>query len=207
VFDVVIEEIELYKLRPESLAIYLPGDDCGKCGARSCSQFARDICEGRVRATACPSMKKILAETIDAIVEMKMSLPESDPMLLKTGSGLIELNSPDRNAPVFVTADSIVTVDVLKRIFSRTKVAAFMVPVDTQGYTLDNAVTERTFSPMGVMKALMDSGVGSKVGTRTLIIPGLASGMEKNIERAARWTVEVGPVSGFELPIFLAAKR
>jgi len=82
-----------------------------------------------------------------------------------------------------------------------------MVPVDTQGYTLDNAVTERTFSPMGVMKALMDSGVASKAQTRMLIIPGLASGMEKNIERAARWTVEVGPVSGFELPIFLAAKK
>jgi CO dehydrogenase/acetyl-CoA synthase gamma subunit (corrinoid Fe-S protein) len=203
----VIEEIDLYQLRAESLVIYLPGDDCGKCGARSCSQLAKDICEGKGKATACPSMKKILAETIDAIAEMRMSLPESDPMLLKTGSGLIELNSPDQNAPVFVTADSIVTVDVLKRIFSRTRVAAFMVPVDTQGYTLDNSVTERTFSPMGVMKALMDSGVASKAQTRKLIIPGLAAGMEKNIERAARWTVEVGPVSGFELPIYLAAKE
>jgi CO dehydrogenase/acetyl-CoA synthase gamma subunit (corrinoid Fe-S protein) len=202
-----IEEIDLYQLRAESLTSYLPCDDCGKCGARSCAQLAKDIIAGKGKATACPSISKILAETIDAIAEVRMSLPESDPMLLKTGSCLIELNSPDQDAPVFVTADSIVTVDVLKRIFSRTKVAAFMVPVDTQGYTLDNAVTERTFSPMGVMKALMDSGVASKAQTRMLIIPGLASGMEKNIERAARWTVEVGPVSGFELPIFLAAKK
>jgi len=203
----VIEEIYLYPLKAECLAMYLPGDDCGKCGVRSCSQLAKDICEGKGKAASCPSIKKILGETIDAIAEIKMSLPESDPMLLKTGSGLVELNSPDQNAPVFVTADSIVTVDVLKRIFSQTRVAAFMVPVDTQGYTLDNAVTERTFSPMGVMKALMDSGVASKAQTRKLIIPGLAAGMEKNVERAARWSVEVGPVSGFELPIFLAAKE
>ena len=136
-----------------------------------------------------------------------MSLPESDPMLLKTGSGLIELDSAEQNAPVFVTADSIVTVDVLKRTFSEPGWPLSWSRWTPKAILLDNSVTERTFSPMGVMKALMDSGVASKAQTRRLIIPGLAAGMEKNIERAARWTVEVGPVSGFELPIFLAAKE
>ena len=55
----VIEEIDLYQLRAECLAMYLPGDDCGKCGARSCSQLAKDICEGKAKATACPSIKEI----------------------------------------------------------------------------------------------------------------------------------------------------
>jgi CO dehydrogenase/acetyl-CoA synthase gamma subunit (corrinoid Fe-S protein) len=203
----VVEEIDLYQLRPENISPYLPGDDCGKCGTRTCSQLAKGILEGKAKAASCPSISKFLAETIDAVADIKLNLPESDPMLLKTGAGLIELNSPGPDAPVFVTADSIVTVDVLKRIFSRTKVSAFMAPVETQGYTLDNAVTERTFTPMVVMKALMDSGVSSKTQTRKIIIPGLASGMEKNIERATRWSVEVGPVSGFELPIFIASRR
>ncbi len=159
-----IEEIDLYRLKAENLAFYLPGDDCGKCGVRTCALLAKDILEGRGKASSCPSIKPFLAETIDSVAEIKLNLAESDPMQLKTGAGLVELNSPDASAPVFVTADSIISVDVLKRIFSKTKVAAFMVPVDTQGYTLDNAVTERTFSPMGVMKALMDSGVASKAG-------------------------------------------
>jgi acetyl-CoA decarbonylase/synthase complex subunit gamma len=74
------------------------------------------------------------------------------------------------------------------------------------GYTLDNAVETRNLTPMNVMKAIMDSGITGKASSRVLIIPGLAKSLDKNIERTTRYQVEVGPISGFELPIYLASK-
>ncbi len=49
-----IEEIDLYRLKAENLAFYLPGDDCGKCGVRTCALLAKDILEGRGKAIELP---------------------------------------------------------------------------------------------------------------------------------------------------------
>ncbi|MCG7841460.1 MAG: hypothetical protein MIO87_06035, partial [Methanomassiliicoccales archaeon] len=54
----------------------------------------------------------------------------------------------------------------------------------------------------GVMKALNGSMIGGMVSHRSLFIPGLAADYKSMVERISRWMVSVGPVSGFELPMF-----
>ena len=53
------------------------------------------------------------------------------------------------------------------------------------------------------MKALTDSGIASTNSSRRAIITGLAKDLKGNIERITRWSLEVGPVSGYELPMYL----
>jgi CO dehydrogenase/acetyl-CoA synthase gamma subunit (corrinoid Fe-S protein) len=201
-----IEEIHLYQLQAMDLECYLPAKDCGKCQGKKCGTQAEMILAGTAKAAECPYMSKLLVDTIDSIASLKISLSESDPMLTKSGERLVEFNSPDGESPILITADSSITVPILKRIFTVTKVKAYLVPVETGGYTLDNAVAENTFTPMAVMRALMESGVSSKSSNREIVIPGLARSLDKNIERTTKYRVEAGPKSGFELPIWLASR-
>jgi CO dehydrogenase/acetyl-CoA synthase gamma subunit (corrinoid Fe-S protein) len=81
------------------------------------------------------------------------------------------------------------------------------VPTETLGYTVDNAVNENTFTAMSVLKGIGDSRIASKVDERRLILPGLAETAKSSIERITKWPAEIGPVSGFELPIYLASRK
>ncbi len=164
------------------------------------------LLEKRVKASDCKIDKK-LAEVIDAVLTIDLHLPESDPMMQKVPEKLIEHNSPDLTSPVIISGNSVLTHQVLKLIFDTTKVKTYIVPVDTIGYTVDNAVVTNNFTSAGVMRALQESGISLKVSSRKMIIPGLAKDTKGGIERITRWSVEIGPVSGFELPLFIIAGR
>ena len=128
-------------------------------------------------------------------------------MMQKVTEKLIEYNSPDGDSPVIITGNSIITHQILKLIFDTTGTKAFIIPVDTIGYTLDNSIGSNAFTAMGVMRALTESGVLSKSSKRAMVIPGLASDQKNSVERITRWSVRVGPVSGFELPLYLLAEH
>ncbi|HPT74393.1 MAG TPA: hypothetical protein PKX52_05780, partial [Methanomassiliicoccaceae archaeon] len=114
-----------------------------------------------------------------------------------------EFNSPDESSPVLLTGNSVVTHRILRTIFDATRVPAFLVVVDTNGLTADNAVAAGAFTPMAMMRAMEESGITSRSMSRRIIIPGLARDLKGSIERVTRWKVDVGPVSGFELPLYL----
>jgi CO dehydrogenase/acetyl-CoA synthase gamma subunit (corrinoid Fe-S protein) len=196
-----IEEIDLYKLKAEDLVRYLPGQDKGW------AEFAQKLIDKKAKAADCPKIDKKMAEAIDAVISIDIRLPESDPMQQKVPEKLFEYNSPDESSPVLITSNSIITHQILKLIFDRSKAKAFVIPVDTIGYTMDNSVVGGAFTPMAVMKAFNDSGISSKSSARKALISGLAGEQKSGIERITRWSLEVGPVSGFEIPMYLLARQ
>jgi acetyl-CoA decarbonylase/synthase complex subunit gamma len=201
-----IEEIDLYKMKAEDIAKYLPDGDASACGAKTWDEFARMLVDKKAKASDCAKIDKKMAAAIDAALSIDIRLPESDPMQEKVAEKLIEFNSPDESSPILLTSNSKLTHSILKMIFDAAKVKAFVIPVDTNGYTLDNSVATGSLTPMAVMKALTDSGIASKNSSRRAIIPGLAKDLKGNIERITRWGLEVGPVSGFELPMYLLSR-
>jgi len=202
-----IEEIDLYKLGAEDVLRYLPQGERAACKARSWSEFAQMLIDGVARAVECEAIPLRMAAALDAVLSLDVRLPESDPMQQKVTEGLVELNSPDEKDPVLLTGNSVVTHRILRLIFDAARVPAFLVVVDTNGLTADNAVAAGAFTPMAVMKAITDSGIAARSSSRRIIIPGLAHASKSAIERITRWTVEVGPVSGFELPMYLLTER
>jgi len=165
------------------------------------------LVDGTSRAGECNVIKPRLAAAIDAVLAIDVRLPESDPMQQKVPEKLVEINSPDETSPVLLTGNSIITHRILKLIFDAARVPVFIIPVDTNGLTADNAAATNAFTPMAVMKALTDSGISARTSTRKMIIPGVAGDAKSSIERITRWSVEIGPVSGFELPLFLIARE
>lgn len=202
-----IEEIDLYKMRAEDLMNYMPDGDPASCGVKSWEEFAQKLVDRKVKASDCKKIKKEMAAAMDAVLAIDIRLPESDPMQEKVPQKLFEYNSPVEDSPIILTSNSIVTHRILKLIFDATKIPAYVIPVDTNGYTLDNAVVAGQFSPMNVMRAINDSGIAAKNPSRRAVISGLAKDSKGNIERMSRWNLEIGPISGFELPLYLISIR
>jgi CO dehydrogenase/acetyl-CoA synthase gamma subunit (corrinoid Fe-S protein) len=200
---VTVEKVDLYKLGPDDIVKYLPGKDCEACGFCNCYEFAVVIGKKEVEITDCPHLAVRMTNVLEGVLSIDLEMDEGDSMMETVNQPIIELNSPDRDSPVLVTGNSEITIFVMKRIFSRTDVSAFLLPSDTKGFTIDHAAGLRLFTPQSVMRAIMVSGIASKVDHRTLMIPGLCDGTEKSIQNMTRWSVKVGPNSGFELPSFI----
>jgi CO dehydrogenase/acetyl-CoA synthase gamma subunit (corrinoid Fe-S protein) len=196
-----VEEIDLYKLKAEDLVKYLPGQDKGW------TDFAQKLIDKKAKAVDCPKIEKKMAEAIDAVLSIDIRLPESDPMQQKVPEKLFAYNSPEESSPVLISGNSIITHQILKLIFDRSKAKAFVIPVDTIGYTMDNSVVGGAFTPMAVMKAINDSGIAGKSSARKALISGLAGEQKSGIERITRWSLEIGPVSGFEIPMYLLSRQ
>jgi acetyl-CoA decarbonylase/synthase complex subunit gamma len=201
-----VEEIDLHQLTAEDLVKYLPPEGCKEKGFASVRALSEAMIGKKVKALDCRAIPPALADAIDGVISLDLRLPESDPMMNKVEEKVIEVNSPDSSSPVLITGNSVITKQVLTTIFSKTKVKAYVIPTETLGYTVDNAVNENTFTAMNVLKGISDSRIASMVNERNLIIPGVAETAKSSIERITKWHVEIGPVSGFELPIFLASR-
>ena len=200
-----IEEIDLYKLTADVIECYLPTDKSPPEGFKKWGDYAQVLIDDKVKASDCAKIDKRLAFAIDSVLSIKIRLPESDPMQQKVPEALYEYNSPDESSLVLITSNSIITHQILKLVLETAKIKAFVVPVDTNGYTLDNSVVAGALTPMAVMKALTDSGIGSRTTGKRAMLPGLAKDLKNGIERVTRWSLEIGPVSVFELPLYLAA--
>jgi len=200
-----IEEIDIYPLTSQDVVRYLPGKDCGECGKKDCLELASHLASGHRGASKCPYLGEGWAEILDVVCSLSIRLETSDPMMRKVPEPLIEVNGPGADSPAILTSSSVITIDILNRILEASMIPAYIVPMDTKGYTLDNAVHEGAITQMAVMKAMSGSGLAGRISHRNLIIPGMASEFKSLIERISRLNVIVGPISGFELPFFIKA--
>jgi acetyl-CoA decarbonylase/synthase complex subunit gamma len=199
-----IEEIDLYWMKADDLAKYLPEGGCS--GAKDAAELAQMLIGKKLKAAACDKIDKKMAAAIDGVLSVDIRLPESDPMQQKVPEKLFEYNSPDAESPIIMTGNSIITHQILGLILNAAKVKAFVIPIDTMGFTYDNAVAGGNITPMQVMKALTESGISTRTMSKRMIIGGLGEGLKSSIERITRWSIDVGPVSGYELPLYLLSK-
>ncbi len=203
----VVEAVNFYGMSPDDIVKYLPGKDCGSCGYKTCREFAVALSDGKMTVKDCPEMALRMSESLAGALSIKLEVHDADASMNTVTEKLIEVNSPGPDSPVLITGNSGVTIYVLNLIFSKTpEVSAYIVPTETKGFTIDHAAGLKLVTPMTVMRGLTNSAVGAKVNHRTLLIPGLCAGVEKQLETMTRWKVETGPISGFELPAFLIKK-
>lgn len=203
-----VEKVDFYGMSPEDIVKYLPGKDCGSCGFETCHEMAVALSEGKAKAKDCPEMAMRMVEGLEGALSIKLEVHEADATMSTVADALIELNSPGPDSPVLITGNCGVTIYVLKLIFERAPgVSAFLVPTDTKGFTVDHASAMKLITPMTIMRGLTNSAVAGRVNHRNLLLPGLCTGIEMQVEQMTRWRVERGPISGFELPAFLIGRE
>jgi len=197
------EYAELYPLEVEDLLNYLPDVDYSECGAANDVEFAELVIEGKALPSKCPILDEKIATAMEKVVKLELPLIPFDTMMESVTPGLTKIGNPTPDSEVLVTGNFRETVSILKLILEATLTDAFLLITDTKGYSIDNAVVEKTFRPYEIFKAFTESGIGAEVNHSRLIIPGLAHSLAAEIKKLTTRDVLVGPVSGLELPLYL----
>jgi len=197
------EFADIYPLTEENLLEYLPDVDCRDCGFSSCPAFAEALVTKKARAKQCTELDPVAARLLDALLELDLPPLPYNVMMESLAPGVIDIGSPNESSPVMVTCNFQETVRLLEKILKICGVSGYLVMSDTKGYSVDNAIEEKRFTPFEILKAINESEIGSSVNHRNLIIPGLARHIASQIKQTTGWEILVGPVSGLELPLFL----
>ena len=197
------EYAELYPLEVEDLLNYLPDVDYSECGAANDVEFAELVIEGKALPSKCPILDEKIATAMEKVVKLELPLIPFDTMMESVTPGLIKIGNPTPDSEVLVTGNFRETVSILKLILEATLTDAFLLITDTKGYSIDNAVVEKTFRSFEIFKALTESGIAAEINHFRLIIPGLAHSLATEIKKLTTWDVVVGPISGLELPLYL----
>jgi len=197
------EMAEIYAPEGEDLLSYLPDIDCGKCGYKTCLEFGEAVLVQHANPHRCPDLGPKTAATIAAVAALKKDPILYNVMMEQVDIQLIEIHKPPPTAPLLVTCNFQETVRILTEILETTGTQAFLLPIYTHGYSVDNAVHEKMFKAIEVLKALDRSEAASLVDRPVLIIPGLAASEKKTIQQFTGWEVIVGPESGFMVPLFV----
>jgi CO dehydrogenase/acetyl-CoA synthase gamma subunit (corrinoid Fe-S protein) len=202
-----MEVADLYRLTEESLLPYLSDTDCEDCGHPSCVAFAEELLQGNAEARRCSQMNPRMAEIVDALLKFPVPTLPFNVMMETFPPGLVKFGSPEPSSPVLVTCNFQGTVRLLEQIAGVAEMSAYLVMSDTKGYSVDNAVVEKRFTPFEIARAINETEIGSMVSHRSLVIPGLAKHLASQIRMITGWEIVVGPVSGFEVPLFLLSEK
>ncbi|MBT3367553.1 MAG: hypothetical protein HN416_10380 [Nitrospina sp.] len=193
----------IYAPEAEELSEFLPDVDCGNCGFATCIAFAEGILDGEAKAENCSELKNEFVDALAAIVDLDKDPIPYNLMMEQVPCEVIEINEPDEHSPLLITCNFQETIRIMKEIFDCTSVSAFLLPTDTHGYSVDNAIYEKMFKPMEIWKAIKENQMESRLDKTTMVIPGLAERERNAIRQLTRWEVSVGPISGFLAPLFV----
>ncbi len=196
------EFADLYYPTADDFMEYLPGLDCGNCGFSTCFDYATSL-SNKTSQTICTECEEKIANLLLAISNFHVEPLPFNVMMEQAKCQVIPIGLPDRNSPLIVTCNFVETVRILTDLLIATKAKVYLLPTFTHGYSVDNAVHEKMFKALEVWKAMQENNVENLLGHNTLIIPGLAEKERNNIKQLTKWNVEVGPVSGFLLPVYL----
>ncbi len=197
------EMAEVYPPTEEDLAEFLPDLNCGDCGFPSCMEFGAAVLENRTSPQKCSELSPEFGNLLASIVKLEKIPIPYNIMMEQEPCELIAVNNPDKSAPLLITSNFRETVRIMKEILEKTGTKAFLLPTQTHGYSVDNAVHERMFKAIEIWKAMQENRVAEKVERSVLVIPGLAESEKNSIRQLTRFDVLVGPVSGFLTPLFI----
>lgn len=123
-----------------------------------------------------------------------------------TAPELIYMNEPDSASMVLVSGNNEHTIEVMATIWAQGMTPAYFLIVDCLGSTVDMSVIYGEFTPERLVRAIKETGLEDKVNHRKMIIPGYASKLVRDFEQATSWEIEVGPLCGAELPLYLGER-
>ena len=196
---------EFRPLEEEDLLNYLPDVDYSECGAASDVEFAELVIEGKALPSKCPILDEKIAAAMEKVFKLELpSIPDTAPGTPVT-PGFIKIGNPTPDSMVLINGNCQETISVIKLILEATLTDAFLLAIDTQGYSIDNALVAETFRPTEVFKSLTESGIAAEISHRKVIIPGLCERLAADIKKLTSWDWEVilAPVSALELPLYL----
>lgn len=195
---------DLYLQRIDFLR-YLPGSDCGECGASSCAGLIRGLKDGTLSPSDCPSLPDHRVAAFRLALRAREILPVVPAFELPRPGypGLVEINNPLDDSPVLVSGNSQFTQEVVTTILGFTVSPFRILFVDCRGDTVDMAMIYQSLTVDRIYRALAGRESPGSGKLMELILPGFARELERPLIEQTGWSVQVGPICVAELPLFL----
>ncbi len=185
---------------------YLNESECCECGFSSCNDFFVALKDGKVDIQLCKFIDGNRLNALEAIKKIETIWPEV-PLITfprPAYTGLIELNNPDEKSIILITGNNEFTEQVVLTVLGTTSCPFYVLFVDTDGNTIDMSMIYNTFNAERVLDALRKTGLLNISTGKNIVIPGLAHGIESEINKLTGFNIKTGPVCVAELPLFLA---
>ncbi|GAB4344230.1 MAG: hypothetical protein Kow0099_23460 [Candidatus Abyssubacteria bacterium] len=117
--------------------------------------------------------------------------------------GLYRFGNPGRRAPVFVSANYLLTFFLVRRHLRA--LDCYLLVIDTRGINVWCAASEGTFSAEEVRIGLRAARAEDIVETRTLILPKLSSSgvRYRDVKALTGWQAVFGPVYARDIPEYI----
>jgi acetyl-CoA decarbonylase/synthase complex subunit gamma len=124
---------------------------------------------------------------------------------MQVEEGIYEIGTPDKNSPVLVTTNFSLTYFIVTGEIEASKISAWLCVMDVEGLSVLTAWAAGKFIPEKIASFIGKSGIGEKVGHRTLTIPGYVAQISGELEEelSSEWKVQVGSREAGDIPGFL----
>jgi hypothetical protein len=118
--------------------------------------------------------------------------------------GLYRLGNPDKDSPVFASANYTLSFDALRSALAGRD--AWILVLDTKGINVWCAAGKGTFGTGELIRRIAVTGLSDVVSHRRIILPQLgAPGVSAHdVARYSGFSIEYGPVRAADLPAYLA---
>jgi acetyl-CoA decarbonylase/synthase complex subunit gamma len=139
-----------------------------------------------------------------ALMTVRQNIYTDPQKPIQIQEGLYQIGTPDETSPVLVTTNFSLTYFTVEGDVEASKVASWVVVVDTEGTSVLTAWAAEKFTAEIIAKKVREFDVASKVKHRKLILPGHVAVLSGKLEDelSQEWKVLVGPRESSGIPSF-----
>jgi acetyl-CoA decarbonylase/synthase complex subunit gamma len=149
-------------------------------------------------------LSDLKGQTLFPLLVNRLNIYTDPQRPMATKEGIYEIGSPNENSPVLITTNFSLTYFIVMGEIESSRVPSYLLIVDTEGLSVMTAWAAGKFAADGIGIFVKKCGIGDKVKSRKLIIPGLAAGMSGELEEELPgWNIVIGPREAAHIPAFL----
>jgi acetyl-CoA decarbonylase/synthase complex subunit gamma len=137
------------------------------------------------------------------ILTLRQNIYTDPQRPIQVEPGIYPVGKVTSSSPVLVTTNFSLTYFTVRGDVESAKTPAYLLIAECEGMSVLTAWAAGRFTAESIAKTLGESGIASRVGHRTLILPGMVARLSGKIEELAGWRVLVGPQESSALPAYL----
>ena len=141
---------------------------------------------------------------LSTLFTLRQSIYTNPQKPLQVEAKVYEFNEPDKNAPILLTTNFALTYFAVAGELEQLPFGSYLVVTPSDGMSVLTAWSADKFTAEIVAKTVKNYDLLNKVDTRKIIIPGLLSHMQEELQEVLpEWEIIVGTIEACQIPEFL----
>ena len=141
---------------------------------------------------------------LSTLMTLRQNIYTNPQKPLQVEAKVYEFNDPDKNSPVLLTTNFALTYFAVAGELESLPFGSYLVVTPSDGMSVLTAWSADKFTAELVAKSVKEFDLAQKVNTRSIIIPGLLSHMQDELQEAMpEWKIVVGTIEACQIPEFL----